>query len=62
MQFDVTVCRTAVAFATIRVEADDADMAEHVALNNAGDHTYTEKDADYTAQGVSPVKEPGADK
>lgn len=45
--FAVEVVRTSYAFKTIEVEATSQEEAEKLALDEAGDHLYSEKDADY---------------
>ena len=42
------VVRTAFAFADFKVEAPNADAAESMALEMAGNHAFSEKGADYT--------------
>lgn len=54
-EFDVNVCRTSFAFTTIRVTATSQKAAEEKALDEAGDHLYSEKDCDYSTDGVFPV-------
>lgn len=51
--FDVNVCRTGYGFATIRVQADNSKEASLKALDVAGNFSYSEKDAEYSSQGVS---------
>lgn len=48
-EFKIEVCRTSYAFATITVTADSYDEAVEKALDEAGEHTYSEKDAEYSA-------------
>lgn len=48
MKFFITVCRTSYAFHTIEVEAEDLNEAENKALEEAGDHEYLEKSAEYS--------------
>jgi hypothetical protein len=38
------------SFATVEVEADSMDKATNKALDNAGDLSYSEKDADYSIE------------
>lgn len=47
-KFTITVMRTAYAFHEIEVEANNVKDAEEKALNEAGDHEYSEKSADYS--------------
>lgn len=51
-RYEVEVCRTGYGFNTIEVEASCADEAMMKALDEAGNHYYSEKDADYTVEGV----------
>jgi len=46
-KFAVEVVRTSYAFKTIEVEATSQEEANKLALDQAGDHEYSEKDADY---------------
>jgi hypothetical protein len=50
-KYVVSVCRTAHAFRDIEVEAKDEIEAEKLALEEAGNHEFSEKSADYTANG-----------
>ena len=47
-KFTVNVCRVSYAFHSIVVEAKTEKEAEKLALDQAGDHEYSEKSADYT--------------
>lgn len=47
-EFDIPVCRTGYGFATITVKAKTQKQAERLALEEAGNHDFSEKDADYT--------------
>ena len=38
---------------TLRIKADSAADAEAKALDEAGNHSYNEKDSDYSVQGVT---------
>lgn len=53
--FDVDVCRTGYGFATIQVRATSEFEAQQAALDQAGDHLFSEKDSEYTL--VHPVDE-----
>lgn len=53
--FDVDVCRTGFGFATIQIRASSEFEAQQAALDQAGDHLFSEKDSEYTL--VHPVKE-----
>ena len=55
-EYEVNICRTSFAFANIRVKANSLDEATERALNEAGNHSYSEKDADYTVEGITPVE------
>jgi hypothetical protein len=55
MKFKVTVCRVAYAFNTVDVEADSAEEAKNIAVDEAGNHTYSEKNVEYEAHDVVEV-------
>lgn len=46
-KFDIEVTRTGIGFATIRVEAQSQQEAELKALDEAGNHLYSEKASEY---------------
>jgi hypothetical protein len=48
----VNVCRTAWGFNTLEVEADGPEQAKEIALDEAGNHLYSEKESEYTCEGV----------
>jgi hypothetical protein len=48
----VNVCRTAWGFNTLEVEADSPEQAKNIALDEAGNHLYSEKESEYTCEGV----------
>jgi len=48
--YTVQICRVSYSFATVEVEADSLDEATNKALDNAGDLSYSEKDADYSIE------------
>lgn len=48
-KWSVDVCRTSYAHLTIEVYANSEAEAVEKALDEAGDHEFTEKDADYSA-------------
>ena len=50
--FDIPVCRIGYGFATITVKAKDQKEAEALALDQAGDHEYSEKNSDYVIEGA----------
>lgn len=52
-EYEVKVCRTGYGFTTIEVTARSAQEAEEKALNEAGDHSYSEKSSEYTSDGVT---------
>lgn len=56
-QYDVDVVRTGYANMTIRVMASSAKQAKELALEEAGNHVFSEHDADYTAEYALPIKE-----
>jgi len=47
-EFNIQVCRTGYGFANIKVSANTREEAEEIALEDAGDYSYNENDADYT--------------
>jgi hypothetical protein len=51
-RYRVSVCRTAYGFNTIDVQARSPEEAEELALDEAGDHTYSEKSSEFTTDGV----------
>ena len=51
-KFVVTVCRTSYAFHDIEVEAKNETEANELALEDAGNHEYSEKTADYSTEGT----------
>lgn len=46
-EYAVQVCRTSYAHCTIKVMAHSQEEAESLALDEAGDHTYSEHSAEY---------------
>jgi len=46
-EYEVQVCRTSYAIRTIKVMAHSKEEAESLALEEAGDHIYSEHDATY---------------
>lgn len=46
-EFDIPVCRVGIGFTKITVQAKNRKEAEIKALDEAGDHDYSEKDAEY---------------
>lgn len=46
-EFDIEIVRTGIGFRTIRVKAKNQKEAEEKALEEAGDHEFSEKDAEY---------------
>jgi hypothetical protein len=53
--FEVTVMRISYASRKAIVTANSEDEAKEKALNTAGDYTYSEHDADYSAENVKDV-------
>lgn len=47
MKYDVDIARIGYSFATIQVEAENEEQAKELALEEAGDYEFSEKDADY---------------
>ena len=56
MKYRVHVCRTAYAHLTLEVEADDPKQAEDIALDEAGNHLFSESSSEYSAESVIEVK------
>lgn len=54
--FDIEVCRMGVGFNSIRVRAENEFEAGQQALDEAGNHLYSEKSSEYTL--VNPVPNP----
>ena len=55
MKHLVDICRIGYGHTTIEIEgAKDSAEAERMAMDQAGDHTYSEKEADYEVQSVVP--------
>jgi hypothetical protein len=52
-KFKVHVCRTAYAHLYLEVEADTQEEAEKKALDEAGDHSFSENNTDYTVEGTT---------
>jgi len=52
-KFKVEVCRTGFSFTTIEVEAKNKKEAKKQAVEQAGDHEFSEKDANYSIVYVS---------
>lgn len=55
-KFEVTICRTAYAFRDIVVEATSRAEAQNLAMEESGNHEFSEKDADYSVQGTREIK------
>jgi hypothetical protein len=49
----VEVCRTAYGFNTLEIEAENYQQAKKLALDEAGNHEYSEKSSEYTCESVS---------
>ncbi len=54
--YEVSVCRTGYGFHRIQVQARSAEEAEELALDEAGDHSYSEKTSEYTLDGTTKIK------
>ena len=54
-EFSVTVCRTASACREILIVAHSEEEAKAMAEDEAGDHEYSEKEADYTIEDVTKI-------
>lgn len=52
-KYVVAICRTGYGFKNIEVEAVDENEARELAINDAGNHEFSEKDADYSTNGVT---------
>ena len=52
-KFKVEVCRTSYSFNEIEVEAETPEEAKELALEVAGNYTYSESNAEYTTDGVT---------
>jgi alpha-glucosidase (family GH31 glycosyl hydrolase) len=50
--YEVSVCRTGYGFHKIQVQARSPEEAEELALDEAGDHTYSDKSSEYTTDGA----------
>jgi hypothetical protein len=51
--YTVSVCRTGYGFAYIDVMARSPEEAEELAMDEAGDHSYSEKASEYKADGAN---------
>jgi hypothetical protein len=56
LEWSANVCRTGYGFSDIVVKARTAAEAEELALDDAGNHYYSEKNSDYEVDWVTPVK------
>lgn len=54
MKFNVSILRTSYAYGTLEIEANSPEEAESKARDEAGDHEYSEKDADYSIESIVP--------
>jgi hypothetical protein len=52
-KFTVPVVRIGYGFTNIEVEATNQEEAEQLALDEAGDHEYSEKSSEYEVEGTS---------
>jgi hypothetical protein len=57
-KYNVTVTRISHATRQFQVEADDSISASEEALAQAGDHVFTEKDAEYQVASVALAADP----
>jgi hypothetical protein len=55
MKFQVEICRIGYSVRTIDVEAANAEEAENIALDTAGNYEFSEHHADYECNSVSPT-------
>jgi hypothetical protein len=55
-EYDVDVCRMGYGHLTLRVQAKNAKEAKRKALDEAGNHVFSENNADYSAEGVMEVE------
>jgi len=58
-KFSIPVVRIGYGFKTIEVEANSQEEAEQLALDEAGDHEYSEKSSDYEIEGIISPKTSG---
>jgi len=52
-KYQVEVCRISYGFNIIEVEAESKEQAKEKALDEAGDHEYSTKSADYDVNSVT---------
>jgi hypothetical protein len=50
--YEVTVCRTGYGFTRFQVQAATLDQAQELALDEAGNHDYSEKTSEYSVEGI----------
>ena len=55
--YEVSVCRISYGFINIRVEANSEKEAKEIALDQAGNHLFSEHDADYEANYVKEIND-----
>ncbi len=55
--FGVDVCRCGFGHKTLRIKADSAAEAQQNALDEAGNHQYSEKSSEYSVAGVTRLNE-----
>lgn len=53
MKYIVDVCRVGYSYTTIEVEAENEEMAKEIAVDEAANYEFSEKDAEYSAEYVS---------
>lgn len=51
--FKVSVSRTGYGYSTFEVEAKDSTEAKEKALEEAGDHDYSEHSSEYNVEGIT---------
>lgn len=55
MKYNVSITRIGYAHANLEVEADSELEAQEKAMDMAGDSNFSECDADYECEGVTPL-------
>lgn len=51
-EFDVPVVRTSYSYKTFRVKAKSSEQAQRLAVEQAGNYEFSEKNVDYSAEGA----------
>lgn len=57
MKYKVHVCRTGYAHTDLIIEANNKVMAKRKALEDACNHQFSEKDADYSVKGIIEISD-----